>query len=55
MKDKYLSNNSQISSVSYKFSNYIKKDPPLKRRRKSLLQRIDKYLLKPIKKKGKKT
>ena len=49
MREMYITPHNRIKESNYKFSDYIIEDQPIRSRRKSLADKIDKYILKPRK------
>ena len=43
-KEKYLNKNNESDDIFYRLSDYIIEEPPLKKKKKSLIMRINKYI-----------
>ena len=52
MKTKYYVPKNSPTDVTYRFSDYVIEGDPIRTKRKSLAEQIDKYILKPRKHKN---
>ena len=47
MKDMYYVTKDQDNEITYRFSDYTITQPPIRTRRRTIAQRINKYIIKP--------
>ena len=47
MKEIYFTSKDNLREFNYKFSDYKIEDPPIRKRRRTMAEKIDKYLIKP--------